>query len=207
MTERITERMSRYLHWMLRFRHRCGYGIHSPFAFGFVTGVVYERGAYYAYDALDKLYDAFQKHYTEKAHLSPLRCKDYRLLFRLANFQRPEVCAVCGFAADDPIHDFLHAGSRHTHYLAANNGMQSGLPALDMAVVDSRDRETVKRTLQLLRPGGMLVVVGLKDHHVRCEWKRLLEAPQAQVSFDLRDFGIIFYHPELQREHYVINYF
>lgn len=207
MTERITEHMSRCLHWMLRFRHRCGYGIHSPFAFGFVTGVVYERGTYYAYDALDKCYDAFEKHYAKKAHRPSLRRKDYRLLFRLVNFQRPEMCVVSGFAADDPIHDFLHAGSHHTQYLATIDGRSDSVPALDMAVVDSRNRAMVKRALQLLRPGGMLVVAGLKDRHVRCEWKNLLEAPQAQVSFDLRDFGIIFYRTELQREHYVINYF
>ena len=30
--------------------------------------------------------------------------------------------------------------------------------------------------------------------------------PQAQVSFDLYDWGIIFFRPELQRQHYVINY-
>ena len=38
----------RPLRWLLRFRKRCGYGIHSPFAFQFVTGVIYEKGAYFA---------------------------------------------------------------------------------------------------------------------------------------------------------------
>ena len=32
-----------------RIRHRRGYGVHSPFAFNFLTYVVYERGEYYAY--------------------------------------------------------------------------------------------------------------------------------------------------------------
>lgn len=35
--------------WLSRFRHRCGYGVHSPFAFGLITDVVYERRPYYAY--------------------------------------------------------------------------------------------------------------------------------------------------------------
>ena len=39
--------------WLMRFRHRCGYGVHSPFAFNFLTGVVYERTPYYAYARLD----------------------------------------------------------------------------------------------------------------------------------------------------------
>ena len=39
--------------WLMRVRHRRGYGIHSPFAFGFVTGVVYEDGAYYGYEVIE----------------------------------------------------------------------------------------------------------------------------------------------------------
>lgn len=46
----------RPLRWLLRFRHRRGYGIHSPFAFSFVTGVVYEQGTYYAYPELKAMY-------------------------------------------------------------------------------------------------------------------------------------------------------
>jgi len=29
--------------WLFRIRHRCGYGIHSPFAFRFVTTVIYSK--------------------------------------------------------------------------------------------------------------------------------------------------------------------
>ncbi len=42
--------------WLKRFRHRRGYGVHSPFAFDFLTYVVYERGEYYAYRELKKRY-------------------------------------------------------------------------------------------------------------------------------------------------------
>ena len=33
-----------------RFRYRCGYGVHSPFAFSLITDVIYEKMPYYAYD-------------------------------------------------------------------------------------------------------------------------------------------------------------
>ena len=86
MTESFIKRLSRCWHWLLRFRHRCGYGIHSPFAFGFVTGVIYERAVYYAYAELAHAYACAQQ--------PPLRLKDYKLLFRLANFQRPDSCCI-----------------------------------------------------------------------------------------------------------------
>ena len=37
-----------------RIRHRNGYGVHSPFAYGFIKGVVYEHARYYAYKNLKK---------------------------------------------------------------------------------------------------------------------------------------------------------
>ena len=37
--------------WLSRFRYRCGYGVHSPFAFSLITDVIYEYTPYYAYHA------------------------------------------------------------------------------------------------------------------------------------------------------------
>ena len=38
--------------WLYRFRHRCGYGVHSPFAFNLITHVIYETTPYYKYKEL-----------------------------------------------------------------------------------------------------------------------------------------------------------
>lgn len=38
--------------WLSRFRYRCGYGVHSPFAFSLITDVIYEKRPYYAYQSL-----------------------------------------------------------------------------------------------------------------------------------------------------------
>ena len=40
--------------WLSRFRYRCGYGVHSPFAFSLITDVIYEYTPYYAYHALQE---------------------------------------------------------------------------------------------------------------------------------------------------------
>ena len=67
--------------WLARFRHRKGYGVHSPFAFRFITDVIYERTPYYAYAEQDKalpLSMRFRKR------------KGLHLLLRLANHLQPE---------------------------------------------------------------------------------------------------------------------
>ena len=42
--------------WLSRFRHRCGYGVHSPFAFSLITDVIYEKMPYYAYSSLKEVF-------------------------------------------------------------------------------------------------------------------------------------------------------
>jgi hypothetical protein len=39
--------------WLMRIRKRCGYGVHSPFAFRLITEVIYEDTPFDAYAKLD----------------------------------------------------------------------------------------------------------------------------------------------------------
>lgn len=199
MTETLFKRLSRCAHWLLRFRHRCGYGIHSPFAFGFVTGVIYEKAPFYAYAELEHAYAC-------TAH-PPLRLKDYKLLFRLANFQRPARCLVYGATEADLMLRFLKAGSRHTEFINVKGGELVDNTQVDMAVVSHFNLPAARFLLHQLKPGGLLVIIGIDSAPNRAHWLKLVECNPAQVTFDLRDFGLVFFRPDLQREHYVINYF
>ena len=182
----------RAFRWVLRFRHRCGYGIHSPFAFSFVCGVIYERGAYYAYSRLDK---AYHRHAARG-----LRRKDCRLLFRLANFVHPSVCSLDGVSSEGVWFDYLSAGSVHTIY-------KEDLCPADLVVAGDDWAEHADALLDAVNENGMLLLPGIDRSAVRRHaWSTLLTRPKSQVTFDLGDFGLIFYRPELQREHYIINY-
>ena len=57
--------------WLMRIRHRCGYGVHSPFAFRFLTDVVYERTPYYAYSTLDEALPLAQRLYLTRVEDTP----------------------------------------------------------------------------------------------------------------------------------------
>lgn len=82
------------LHWLLRIRHRRGYGIHSPWAFGLVTEVIYERWPYYAYAKLPIL-KGWKQHRLQ-------------LLFRLANHFQPSRVDMIGMTPD--VGCYLSAG-------------------------------------------------------------------------------------------------
>lgn len=90
--------------WLCRFRHRKGYGIHSPFAFSLVTQVLYSPGRYYAYAWLDGLMSRWQR------VLPSRRRACLRLLFRLANYWQPtEIMAPEGSLTELA---YLHAGCK-----------------------------------------------------------------------------------------------
>lgn len=98
--------------WLKRFRHRRGYGVHSPFAFDFLTYVVYERGEYYAYRELKKRYPVV----CLCGGLHRLKCRKF--LFRLSNYVHPSLIRIYG-----------HVKEAETAYLA---GMPfgRGMPGL-----------------------------------------------------------------------------
>ena len=87
---------------LCRFRHRRGYGIHSPFAFGLVTKVFYERGAYYAYAPLRKMRRQIAHNTTERGD---------RLMLRLINAFQPNDCFIGGEQTQLTA-QYLRAGKR-----------------------------------------------------------------------------------------------
>ena len=85
----------RIWNWCRRFRHRCGYGVHSPSDFFLITSVMYERLPYYAYGRL--------KEFSSTKSLPHYRKKVNRLLFRLVNYFRPTTLIEVGEGNGDAI--------------------------------------------------------------------------------------------------------
>ena len=197
MAEVKSNKLQRALRWLRRFRHRRGYGIHSPFAFGFVTGVVYEKGEYYPYSHIRTYYN------TMRARPACLRLKDCKLLFRLANFQHPARCLITAFGSAESA-EYVMYNLREACASACYTA-EAGEPA-DMIVCGTEWPARVDQLAESLREGGMMVVTHVGGCN-RGAWLKLLQHPKAQVTFDLYDFGIVCYRSELQRQHYVINYF
>ncbi len=166
--------------WLVRFRHRCGYGVHSPFAFNFLTGVVYERTPYYAYAPLDSaLPPAFRMR----------RRKGLHLLLRLANWLQPQVAVVPEGASY--ARSYLLAGCART--VVCGHAPAAGA---DMVLLCKPDDEAARR----VRGGGVLVLDNLQGHR---EWFRSLPAT---LTFDLYDVGVAIYEQRLTKQHYIINF-
>lgn len=188
-------RLPRPLRWLVRFRKRKGYGIHSPFAFAFVTQVIYERGRYYAYDSLDNL-----------SHQgSALRRADLRLLFRIANYSEAQTVVLAH--APELLHRYLQAALPHAHFLSPEEAASARRARL--LVYMEEWEQLAPAALFALCEENAIVVIS-RPHHAaksRTAWIRLRNCEEVRVTMDLHDFALLFLEKRLNKENYVINYY
>lgn len=166
--------------WLTRIRHRCGYGVHSPFAFNFLVDVVYERSTYYAYKELDSNLLFWQRFRIRQC---------LHLLFRIANYRQPRIAYVDTLSPLPA--DYLRAGCR-------NCSIRHTLPEgdVDLCFLSAPDDRAVAH----IGPHGMLIVDNLERHR---KWFRSIPAV---VTFDLWDIGIAFFNTKYNKQHYIINF-
>lgn len=188
----------RPLRWLRRFRKRCGYNIHSPFAFNFVTSVIYEGGTFYAYASLESKGVNIPKR---------ARLKDDRLVFRVTNFAHPQSIAAFGPDTEAFRHTCDYIRAARNCPLLLNTLDEANAP--DLLYTDSPDwAEQVAKLLPHAHDRTTLLIKGIhRSAASRKAWKELTAQPQVRVTFDLYDFGICFFEKRLNKENFVINYY
>lgn len=179
---------------LCRFRHRRGYGIHSPFAFGLVTKVFYERGAYYAYAPLRKMRRQIVHNTTERGD---------RLMLRLINAFQPADCFIGGEQIQLTA-QYLRAGKPSCQFWPIE--CLDATEELDMLYLDMPDWEPwATKALTKMSDKGCIVVRGIhRNARMLKAWRRLTEQKVVRVSFDLYDYGVACFRQDLHKQDYII---
>lgn len=174
------QKVTNPLVWLTRFRYRKGYGVHSPFAFRFITDVIYERHPFYAYRELDG---------SLPLGMRLRRRRGLHLLLRLANHLQPRTIVVPPDAWWEK--RYLQGGCRKA-------GFWCDWPpgTADICLLRAPSDEAVKHL-------GRHSVLLLDNLHRHREWFRSL--PSA-VSFDLYDLGIAFFDTQFDKQYYIVNF-
>lgn len=183
--------------WALRFRKRKGYGVHSPFAFAFIQGVVLETAAYYAYAPLSLLHPWWVRW----GQLYPMMCR--RLLFRLVNYAEPKTVRLL---TEDPLakHYIRAAVPKATelHTPAKEKG-----PEADFVFVEKARLNEAQAIARMMPERGMLVCEGIhKDADSRKMWRAIQADEHTGVTFDLYTYGVAFFDRSLTKQHYKVNF-
>ena len=200
----IINHIKRPLRWIRRFRKRRGYGIHSPFAFQWVTGVIYEKGEYYAYKDLAKAFKASNHH---------VRLKDLQLLFRITNAHNPKATLAIG-RGNDFEQACRYMKAAHQMEFQVYNGLKDYKEnepnsTFEQIYIEEHLRPEHLTLLQRLAHNRLLIIIRQPRHNkpVKDTWLQLYKHPWVRQSFDLHDYGVCFCEERLNKEHFVINYY
>ncbi|MDR0937823.1 MAG: hypothetical protein LBN29_00485 [Mediterranea sp.] len=193
-----------------RFRHRCGYGVHSPFAFGLITDVIYEKDAYYAYGELKTKQK--KEGWQQQSWLKGNK-RVNRLLFRLVNRTQPGKIILVGQPSDavlylqaaKPSADFLYAVDLSGLFLDAD--VPVDFLYLDDVSHPKMLEEAFNVCARRATPNSLFVVRGIGyTGPMKQLWRRLADDTRVGVTFDLFDVGLLFFDRSKIKQSYVVNF-
>lgn len=197
--------------WCKRFRHRCGYGVHSPADFFLITSVIYETHPYYAYRLLEqRRFTRFLPHYRKKVN---------RLLFRLVNHLQPSTLLEVGIGNGASI-GYMRAACRSMEsFTIKGRDREKTLQQLDdrLKQVGTLDclhiaytpyyKEVFERALSHVGPHSCFIVGGIHREKARNEWwKQVVTNEEVGITFDLYDIGLVFFDKARYKQHYIVNF-
>ena len=195
--------------WLSRFRYRCGYGVHSPFAFSLITDVIYEKMPYYAYSSLQEE----QKKRIRECGWSKGTRKVNRFLFRLVNRMQPATIVEVGCPSVTSL--YLQSGKPSASYLFASDLSELFLDAdtsVDFLYLnDYRNPELLEEVFRICAQRTTLksvfVIQGIcYSKEMKALWKRLQDDERVGVTFDLYDLGLLFFDKTKIKQHYIVNF-
>ncbi|MDE6582838.1 MAG: hypothetical protein K2K47_09975 [Duncaniella sp.] len=166
---------------VIRYRRTRGFGVHSPFAYGFITQVLGCRYPFYCWDELE----------AEVRHVGEMRWRDARALFRTLNQMSPSVVYV---AADVPavVTRVIEKWSGSCK-ITADSVQASFLIAGDEAPVDIDS---------VIKSGKTVFFTTVKNPG----WTSLNDAMKRGQSFTNSVTGIAICNEKLPRHYFEISY-
>lgn len=194
--------------WIARFRHRCGYGVHSPFAFSLITDVIYERRPYYAYRVLDEKYRVLSR----KWEWAMKDTKVNRLLFRLVNRFQPEIILEASRGPEASL--YLRTPKPLSIYAFTttpdfSSFTESRIDFLYLNHYEHPDfvEDTFRRAVERAAAGSLFVVRGIGYSEPMKElWRRFQADERVGITFDLYDVGLLFFDRSKIKQHYIVNF-
>lgn len=200
-----------------RKRHARGFGIHSPFAFNFITRVVYEKNPYYAFIDLAQLIKKYHAEKVSHAHLS----------FRLVMFFKPTNIIE--------LNSGLGINLLYIHRAAPNSRISS-LTKIDLKTKEEeklfkliqqkginvlqRWEHSVKYDALFLHPpyhindveawfsqtaeNAFWLITGINSSVGKQCWRKIVDDKRATLTFDMKVMGIVVFKREMFKSHYLI---
>ena len=201
----------RYWNWCTRFRHRCGYGVHSPSDFFLITSVIYEKLPYYAYATLrKKRFSAYLPHYRRKVN---------RLLFRLVNHLQPRSLIEVGVGNGSSVSYMRAARHAMPSYTIKGKDAEKTCRKLaeDIRTLGGVDllhightpcyREVFEQALPFVSERSCFIIGHIhRSKEMKDWWKQVQADERVSLTFDLYDIGLVFFDKKRIKQNYIVNF-
>lgn len=199
-------RVCRMLVWLSRI-HRCkGFGIQSPWAYGFTCNVINNHRQYEEYAEAER----------DGRRLNAVERKLGRLSLRIADSLKAQTIVNSGSGGDASI-TYLHAGSKAASLTNLPEGCSAGdfrkltehIPSIDVmrfAPEDCRP-ELFSEAARKAHDGSVFIIEGIKrGAKMRRFWREVALPAEGAVTFDLYYCGLVCFKPKLYKRNYVVNF-
>jgi hypothetical protein len=202
--------LKRFLVRLSRFHCRCGYGVHSPSAFDFITQVIYEKEAHHVYKELKVEEKKRMRVNQEKSRVDEFR-KVNRLLFRLVNKVQPCTIVDVGNLSCSAL--YLQAGKPLADYIPASDltglFLEKGVPVDFLYLHDYKNPVLTEQVFRVCvarsHKQSVFVIRGIGySKEMKTLWRRLIANEEVGVTFDLYDLGILFFDKTKVKQPYKV---
>lgn len=173
-----------------RYRHNLGFGVQSPYAYHFVTAVVAEKHLYYAYPTINSV-----------AHRCGYKAARARLLFRIANYARPQ--SIVTHEPCEAVCCALSMARPSVQLSAFRQGEPFGL--LYVAPT-AQCVSVVEQAVKCASSDSVIIVDGIhRSREMQNMWHTIKQNRAVAVSFDLYSMGILFFDKSYKRQNYTLK--
>ena len=187
-------------------RYRKGFGVHSPFAFSFITRVVDERWEYYCYQDIELIRKQLVQHENRPVR-HEIKRSHGELLFRVVNYFKPRKLIQFGSPAGiGTLYMASYASGLHCLVLEENEEFaQQTRWSLQRKTYISGSY--IDEALKHIHPDTVFFIEGIRANKaMRQLWKELCTSQEVVLTFDLYNIGILFFNPRLQKRNYIVYF-
>ncbi len=200
-----------------RIRTAKGFGVHSPFAFNFITNVLFEKRPYYAYFDIPR--------YLSEKHIDTPISSVHQLSFRLVNFFHPKSVLIVSSKQDYALPLFIEAALHEvgicclTDQETENNiskicertmdfwhefrSEQMDAIVVDMQFLPKTYDISIENLLKISHNETFWLIRHINtDKESRRFWKAIQNDSRIALTFDMRQDGIVI----LNSSYYKLNY-
>ncbi len=207
-----------FFKWLKRKKQAKGFGIHSPFAFDFVTNVIYEKHGHTAFlDIAQLLANNNIETTDEKLHqLSYRLVRHFRpgKILELETGKGVNTLYISSAARDAVCHCFDPSGKSILMARNLHDKLNKNVEFLDeLDVEQSYDAIFVylnafpidmENLLSMSSDDTFWVITGIKSGSGKRFWKGIVKDERVSLTFDMKDIGIVILKKSYHKANYLV---